>query len=191
MMKLFSFLAVFSSRIKLLTLLNLAFFSCVLVSTMVLDLSLPPEYYWGPMFPQLQEAYGEGLALVVNIFLLNLVLSSFIIITLPGFAFFPLSGFLLLYRASLWGTMLHYQPNSVLLCALPTLIVEGEAYVLAALAGTIVGVSWVKTKWVYAEEAVTRSAAIRKSVKECLVIYLVVVLLLFIGAIVETATLLV
>src|SRR4030042_4677412 len=190
-MKLSSFMAVFSSRIKLLALLNLAFFSCVFTSMLVCDLLFQPEFYWGPTFPTSYETYGEGFALVVNIFLVNLVLSSFVIITLPGFAFFPLSAFLLLYRASLWGMMLHYQPNSVLLCALPTLILEGEAYVLAALAGTIVGVSWVKTKWVYAEEAVTRSAAIRKSVKACLVIYLVVVLLLFIGAIVETATLLV
>jgi hypothetical protein len=69
--------------------MNLVFFGSVFLTASVAWLLLPPALYLGVQ-PELSTYLGSGgLALVVGIFLSNLVLSAFLIVTLPGFVFFP------------------------------------------------------------------------------------------------------
>lgn len=183
-----SCLDVLSRRVKLLALLNLAFFSCVLAGVLVSDLLYPspPLIDSSPPFPQ--QAVGNIAYVVLFIFLFNLSVSGFTVVTLTGFVFFPLSTVFLVYRALLWGLLLHGQPSWLFLAALPTLVLEGEAYVLAAVAGTVAGISWVKPAWLYGEVS-GRIEAFRQSMRECLRIYLIVAVFLFVAAVSETVTL--
>jgi uncharacterized membrane protein SpoIIM required for sporulation len=77
------------------------------------------------------------------------------------------------------------------LAALPTLILEGEAYVLAALAGVNIGLSWLTPNWVYKQEkeSLSRSEALRRAFRQSAYVYVFVVILLLAAAIVETLTL--
>lgn len=180
----------FSLRGRLVVLMNLVFFTCVFLTASVAGFLLPPALYLGVQ-PGLSEMYlgSGGLALVVGIFLSNLVLSAFLIVTLPGFVFFPLSTVFLIVRGFFWGTLISQEPTWALLIFLPTVIIEGEAYALAAAAGTVVGASWIKPKWVNRETKTMRIGALTSSLKECASLYVLVGLLLVIAAIVETAAL--
>jgi len=62
-------------------------------------------------------------------------------------------------------------------------------YVLAALAGVILGLSWLKPRSVYPGAELSRYEAVRRASRECMRIYVLVVLVLFIAAVVETVTL--
>ena len=185
-----SCLDVLSRRVKLLALLNLAFFSCVLTGVLVSDLLYPspPLIDSSPPFPQ--QAVGNVAYVFLFIFLFNLVVSGFTVVTLPGFAFFPLSTVFLVYRALLWGLLLHGQASWLFLAALPTLVLEGEAYVLAALAGTIIGASWIEPALLYGKDVTGRAGALKRAASECFYVYLLVVAFLFFAAVVETVTLL-
>ena len=74
------------------------------------------------------------------------------------------------------------------LTVLPTFVLEGEAYVFAALAGSLAGSSWIRPAYVYREEALSRVVALKKSLEECLRVYVFVAMLLFMAAVVETGT---
>jgi len=183
-------LAVVSLRGRLWAFLNLVFFVSVFGVAFAVELLFPPELSvgWQPRFPEL--IFGDTfLVIFLSIFFSNLILSAFVFVTLPGFVFFPLSGAMLVYRAFLWGLLLRYQPTWLLLAALPTLVLEGEGYVLAAVGGTVAGVSWVKPKRVYKEEDLSRFAAFKKALKECLGIYVFVSIVLLVASAVETVTL--
>lgn len=175
----------FSTRGKLLAIMNAAFLFCVFAVVLVSEFLLPSLPYedLNPPFPEIINA-GSPLMLL-EIFAFNLVLSAFVFVTLPGFVFFPLSTGFLLYRAFIWGVLLHYQPTWLFLIAMPTLILEGEAYVFAAVAGTVVGGSWLKPKWFTNRSDVKRVESLKKGLKECLVIYFFVAVLLFVAATVE------
>lgn len=110
---------------------------------------------------------------------------------MPGFAFFPLSSAFLAYRALIWGFLLSRQPTWLLLIAMPTVILEGLGYCFAASAGTIVGLSWIKPKWVYGAETLNRIEAFKRALKECLTNYFFVTIFLFLAAIIELITLIV
>jgi hypothetical protein len=127
--------------------------------------------------------------MVLSIFIYNVALSAFVAVTLPGFVFFPLSTAFLLYRAAIWGLLLHCQPTWVLLVALPALVFEGEGYVFAAVAGSVVGISWLRPKWLGSGEGLPRFAALKKALKECLIMYLPVVALIFCAATIESLVL--
>jgi len=179
-------LAVLSRRGKLLAFMNSAFFGCVFVVVFVSEFLLPPQLYLDLKPSFAETIFGNGFVLMLfGIFAFNLALSSFIIVTLPGFIFFPLSTGFLVFRAFMWGLLLHAQPNWIRLVAMPTLVLEGEAYALAAVAGTTVGTSWLKPK----KPESTRFEALREALKECLAIYVFVVMLLFAAAFLEAATL--
>ena len=183
-----SFLAILSARGKLLAFMNAAFFFCVFVVFLVSEFLLPSLPYEGlnPPFPEIINA-GFPLMLL-EIFAFNLVLSAFVFVTLPGFAFFPLSTGFLLYRATIWGMLLHYQPTWLFLIAVPTLVFEGEGYIFAAVAGTMVGGSWLKPKWFTDSADGKRVESLKKGLKECLVIYFFVAVLLFVAAAIEAIT---
>lgn len=90
------------------------------------------------------EAYvtGQTLRAILLTFVINLFGGSGATITLPSLII-PFSGLLMgAYRAILWGLI--YAPNTpelrmIFLPHLPTLLLEGQAYVLALLAAVIQG----------------------------------------------------
>lgn len=186
--------AVLWARPRLLVLMNVVFFGGLLVSTLAMGTLFPPTPY-ANLHPDIPD-YFLGLSwplMVLAIFLSNLALSAFVVVSLPGFVFFPASACLLGYRAFLWGLLFGPLPTYTFLAALPIIFLEGEAYVLAATAGTTVGVSWLKPAWLqsarlHTSEAPSRCDAFRRALKECSEIYVLVILLLFVAAAVETAT---
>jgi len=188
-MKFPSCLAVLFARGRLLALMNFAFFGCVFVVVFASEFLLPPQpcLESHPSFPRMFFS-DNFFIMFLGIFLFNLVLSAFVVVTLPGFMFFPLSTAFLLYRAFIWGLLLHHQPTWIFLVALPTLVFEGEGYVFAAIAGTVVGGSWVKPNWLYSDGSFTRAEALKKASRECLRVYAFVFLFLLIAAVVETVT---
>jgi len=185
-----SFLAILSTRRRLLAFMNLAFFWCLFLVLIAFDFLFPHPLYLG-QHPSYLETFSEGNLAIkfLDIFFSNLVLSSFVFVTLPGVVFFPLSAGFLLFRAFVWGSLIRLLPTWAFLVVMPTLVLEGEAYVLAAIAGTVVGVSWIRSKWLYGEESLTRTEAFKKALKECILMYILVVIFLFIAAVVEVATL--
>ncbi len=189
MPKLSSLLSLLSSRVKLVVFMNLFFFGGVFVTALMLGFLLPPQLYEGPPAQFSATVSGSLILTVLSIFVFNLIVSAFVIITLPGFVLFPLSAAFLVYRAFIWGVLIYESPNWVFLIALPTLVLEGEGYVFAAVAGTLVGISWIKPKWVCKAESVSRAESLKKALRECAWAYVFVMMFLFIAAIVETAAL--
>jgi hypothetical protein len=90
-----------------------------------------------------QFLYANAPLLFLFIFCFNLVVAAFCVVTLPGFLFFPLSAALMTLRAVLWGLLLGPLPTGFFLDVLPTMLLEGEAYVIAAAVGLTVGYSWL------------------------------------------------
>jgi len=181
---------VLASRSGLLVFMNLLFFGSVFFTALVLDFLLPPQLYTGPSGQFSGMFLSDNLILsVLNIFMFNLVVGSFVVVTLPGFVLFPLSAAFLVYRAFIWGALIFQSPSSVFLVTLPTLVLEGEGYVCAGVAGTLVGVSWIRPEWIYQAESESRTEHLKRGLGECGWLYVLVVVVLFIAAIVETATL--
>jgi len=85
--------------------------------------------------------------------------------------------------------LLNRLSTPVFLSALPTLILEGEGYVLASLIGIVLGMSWLKPRWAYRGEELSRSEAVKRAFGDCARVYAWVAILLLAGAVVETATL--
>ena len=85
------------------------------------------------------------------------------------------------------GALLAGVPTSNFPLVLPTIILEGEGYVLAALAGVNLGLSWFKPEWIY-KESVSRREAVRMALRNCFYNGLVNLFLLT-AAIVEVVSL--
>jgi hypothetical protein len=172
------------SRWKLLSALNAVFFSVALGVGLIAGFVLAPSVYYGqPVYVFPQFLYGSVLLMFLFIFCFNLAIGAFAVVTLPGFLFFPLSAALLTFRAVLWGLILSPLPQGLFLVALPTLVLEGEAYVLAAAVGTTVGYSWLTRP-----KDLTRSKAFTDTFKRDVSAYVFVILLLLTAAAVESAT---
>jgi hypothetical protein len=126
--------------------------------------------------------------MILAIFLFNLVLSGLVVLALPGLVFFPLSAVFLAVRGALWGFMLN-QPSTVpFMLMLPTLVLEGEGYVLVSMTGAILGLCWLKPNWIYGDEQLSRRDALKFSVKEVLHLLFLGAMLLFLAAVIETLT---
>lgn len=173
-------------RWRLIAFLNVLFFSVVLGAAVAAQLLLPPPLSSGgsvSLFPW--PLTNLGPAVFFLIFVFNLAVSAFVVVTLPGFVFFPLSACILAFRAILWGLLLYPLPSGNFLAALPIVFLEGEGYVLAAAAGTVVGLSWFRPS-----VDLSRREAFRNGLQECGSIYVVIFLLLLAAAVAETATIL-
>ena len=180
---------IFFMRINIFAVLNLIFFVSVFSVVFFGRLLFPPTVYdqWTP-WPS--EVFQNNFILIVLIiFLSNLALAAFLTVTLPGILFFPLSAVALIYKAVLWCSLLYPVSGRIMLAVLPTLFLEGEAYVISAGAGTIAGFSWLFSKKLYKEEMLSRKEAFESGLKECLRLYILVASLLLIAAMVETTTL--
>lgn len=175
------------TRWKVFASFNALFFGGVFVTLLLAGTFLPPPLYtgWNPDLPELFMS-GGWLFLMLGIFIFNLALSSFVFVTLPGIVFFPLSPGFLLYRALLLGLFLYAQPVWLFVISLPVILFEGEAYVLAAVAGTVFGASWVHPNWTYPGEKWTRVEVLKKATKEFAGMYILISIFLFIAAVTET-----
>jgi hypothetical protein len=179
---------VFSRRSAVFAVLNAAFFGSIFVSALVVQLLVPPSPYEGES--DWIHVFLLGLEwplMMLVVFLFNLVFSGFALLTLSGFVFFPLPAVVLVMRGALWGFMLTGMPTWLFLLALPTMVLEGEGYVAASVAGTVLGLSWVKPGWVY-EEGSPRGVALRKAFNEAVRLYLLVATLFLVAAIIEVVT---
>ncbi len=184
-----SFLRFIRDWWKVFALFNLLFFGCVLVVVLLAGFTLPLPFYqgWSPNVPEV--FLGDNwLVMVLGIFVFNFCVSAFVVVTLPGIIFFPLSVFFLFFRAVLWGLLLYALPTWLFFAALPTIILEGEAYVFAAVAGTIIGTSWIKPDWIYHGSMLSRADAFKRALGECLKVHVFVAVLLFVAAVVEATT---
>lgn len=171
----------------MLAFLNLLFFGGILAVGVVMRVLFPPPLYpsWYSMF--LGSPPKDAAAMVLSILATNLLITALVFTTLPGIAFFPLSAGFLAYRAVLWGLVVWATPATLLIKTLPVILLEGEGYVLAALAGTIFGLSWFKPKWLNLGKISRTEAFVVEGTNEFLSLYVFVVLLLFVSAIVEAA----
>lgn len=180
--------AVVSRRFSFLVVLNWLFFSVMVAGVLLREAGVVLVYTWpfGDIFPAETD---NALVVFGVIFLFNLVLSGFVLVTLTGLAFFGLPLFLLCFRAFWWGVLLNGLSTPAFLFALPTLVLEGEGYVFAALAGVNLGLSWLKPEWTYEGKVLSRSGAVKQAFRDCVHIYFFVALLLLAAAVVETVTL--
>jgi hypothetical protein len=142
----------------------------------------------GPL-EELLGAYSGGQILLAAVltFAVNLIGGSFAFITLPSLII-PFSGLLVgVYRAMLWGLL--FSPSAVvgagLVFHLPTLILEGQAYVLAMLAAYVQGMALLRPKSVGVE---THRQGYWEGVKLSVRLYLLVVVVLLVAALYEAVS---
>jgi len=181
-------LSVVSKRLFLLMVLNWLFFGGIVAGALLGRLGLVNLSWWPFGERILNQEVVFSSWLVLEIFLFNLVLSGFVLLTLSGMVFFPVSLAFLVVRVLLWGILLNQLSTSLLLAVLPTLILEGEAYVIAAVAGVTLGLSWLRPDWAFKGQNLSRKEAFRTAAIECGRMYVLVIILLLAGAVVETIT---
>jgi len=176
----------------LLALMNVLFFGSILVVVAFFERTLPPPLVLNVRSPFLEELFnGDPFVSAFAILIFDLFFSAFVFVMLLSVAFFPLSIGFLLFRAFIWGSLLYSQPTWTLLVAIPTVILQGEAYALAALTGLLVGLSWIKPEWVYRGKSLTRREAFNKSLEEYRMFYVFAIMFMVAGAITETVALMV
>jgi hypothetical protein len=138
-------------------------------------------------FASVGNAYGSGQVIVAMLltFVLNLMLGSFLVITLPSLLI-PFSGLLMgICRAILWGLLLSPTTPQLALTMIPhslTLILEGQGYILAMLAAYVQGKAFL---WPRTLRVATRWQGYKAGVKRSVQLYLLVILVLAIAAIYE------
>lgn len=118
-------------------------------------------------------------------FLVNLVIASFLYITLPSLII-PYLGILMgIYRAILWGLIFspgHPDMKMIMIPHSITLILEGQAYILAMFGVFLQGTAFLFPKTVGLER---RGQGYREGLKRTGKIYILIVLTLLVAAIYE------
>jgi len=176
-------------RGSLLTLINTIYFGSIFISALLMQLWFPPMLREESIeFPHFMFTDWGLPTLVLSIFLFNLLVSGFILTTLTGLVFFALPLAILVLRATVWSALLNTLSTQALLLALPTIIFEGEGYVLTATAGVILGLSWLKPPLIYGNEPLSRSEALKKALKEATHIFAWATIILFTAALIEGFT---
>lgn len=166
--------------------MNILYFGSMLVAALITGRQYALEDEW--IIDGNLAGTGGLVVMFASIFLFNLVVSGFLVLTLTGLLFFVLPAGLLVMRAALWGFMMNQLSTPVFLAAFPTLLLEGEGYVIAGVAGVNLGLAWLKPSWV-GGGGISRREALRQAVKECGYLYVLVIVLLLVAAVVETFTL--
>lgn len=181
--------ALVQSRWKSIVFLNLVFFGCLLLTLVFAEYQLqtPVDLGWHPSV--LGDLSGAGwIGMMLSIVAFNLVLNGFLVGSLSGILLFPLPIGFLFYHAFNLGLILWALPSSVFWSTMFAFVFEGEAYVFGALGGALVGLSWIMPNWIYGPEHLSRTVAVRKSLKELACFYLIAVILLLIAAAIEAST---
>jgi hypothetical protein len=128
---------------------------------------------------------AEVLKAIGLTFIVNLVIGSFLYITLPSLII-PFHGFLLgIYRAVLWGLLFYPGHPDIGMIMLPhsiTLILEGQAYILALFAVYLQGRAFLWPKSVGLE---THRQGYVEGLKRTGRMYILVILTLAIAAVYE------
>jgi hypothetical protein len=128
---------------------------------------------------------GQVLLAIVLTFGLNLAIASFLWITLPSLVI-PFSGLLTgACRAVLWGLLFSPSSPEMSMVMIPhslTLILEGQAYILAMLAAYIQGKAFL---WPGTVDATTHTQGYLAGVKRSLRLYLLVAIVLAVAAVYE------
>ena len=133
------------------------------------------------------SAYGGGKVLLAMVltFTVNLILGTFVVITIPSLLI-PFSGLLVgALRAVLWGLLLSPTTPELAKAMIPhslTLVIEGQGYILALLAVYIHGKAFL---WPRTVGAATHGQGYRVGVNRSTQVYLLVVLLLAVAAVYE------
>lgn len=140
----------------------------------------------GPLSP-VAGAYsgGQVLLAIVFTFVLNLAIGSFLWITLPSLVL-PFSGLLTGgFRAVLWGLLFSPSSPEMSVVMIPhslTLILEGQAYILAMLAAYIQGRAFL---WPATVDATGHGEGYWAGMKRSLRLYLLVAIVLAVAAVYE------
>jgi hypothetical protein len=138
--------------------------------------------------PGLFQAIGAGkiLTIIATIFGINSIIASFLSITVPNIV--GLGTIVFIYRPIVWGLLyapINFQAAILLLYVIPTLLLEGIAYVIVFTASLDLPLSIVKPEKF---EEKSRLKAFKKAWIYNLKSYVLVLIVLFIAAVVETAT---
>ena len=128
---------------------------------------------------------AEVLKAIGLTFIVNLVIGSFLYITLPSLII-PFLGFLLgIYRAALWGLLFYPGHPDIGMIMLPhsiTLILEGQAYILALFAVYLQGRAFLWPRSVGLE---TRGQGYVEGLRRTGKMYILVILTLAVAAVYE------
>lgn len=132
----------------------------------------------GPLSPYLSLK-------IIYTFLFNLIFGAFLSTTLPGVVFF-LPILINIYRAWFVGVVFYGFTSSTVggIVFLLTLLFEFGGYVFSSVAGIVIGLSLLFPKR-YGRD---RKEALKVATKEAAYIYVMVVILLFLGAVWEMTT---
>lgn len=141
------------------------------------------------VFPGLMQAIGAGdvVKIIATIFVFNSIFGSFLAITLLNLV--GLGILVFIYRPIMWGLI--YAPTSpsatmLLIAVIPTLILEGVAYVIAFAASLDFVLAIAKPKSLGEE---SRFKAWKKAWVYNLKSYVLVLIMLLVAAVVESITL--
>ena len=181
---------------KAYILINITYYGLVVIFMIVAAFNQPLQ---NEMLASVGESFDSGplsavgsaymnadvLKAIGLTFVVNLFLASLLQITLPS-AIIPFSGFLIgIVRAVTWGLLLSPAHPDLRLAMIPhsiTLLLEGQAYILALLAAYVHGRAWIWPKTVGAE---THSRGYVEGLKHTGKLYIVVILTLAVAAIYE------
>jgi len=158
-------LSVVSGRMLLLAVLNWVFFGVIFVATLLGTVRYRESIAW-PVGESSIPGQISSLPLplmAMYIFSFNLLVSGFVLLTLSGLAFFALPIVFLFLRALLWSAIIAAWPSPFFLAAFLVFILEGEAYILASVAGVVLGLSWLKSDWIYSDRSLSRFESLRES----------------------------
>ena len=179
---------VLRERSLLFALMNFIFFGSVIAGSF-----LAQQVFLTPMSLPFDggnlEISNVSAGFVFEFFGWNLVVNAFLFMTVPGVFFFALPFVVFILRGLIWGFTLTFLSTDKLLAILPTVFLEGEGYVLAAMAGVILGLSWFWPRLIYPSRELSRREALSAAWGEAKILLAIVVLLLLIAAIVKTVTL--
>ena len=169
----------------------------LLIIGMIIGLTYPPlstgatgaiGNQFSTVFPGLVQAIGAGdiIGIIVTIFAVNSILGSFLQLTVLNNI--GLGTLIFIYRPLIWGIL--YAPTSpqatmTLIVVIPTLLLEGIAYIIAFAASIDLILAIVKPKSLGEE---SRLKAWKKAWIYNLKSYVLVLIMLFAAAVVETIT---
>lgn len=129
---------------------------------------------------------GKMLTVMATIFGINSIFASFLTITVPNII--GLGTITYIYRGIIWGLIyapIDSQSTMLLLYVIPTLLLEGTAYVIAFTASLDLPLALIRPEKLGKK---SRWEAFKKAVVNNLKSYVLVLIVLLIAAIVETVT---
>ena len=173
-------------RWKLISILDLLFFGCLTAAVVSAEIEslAPVSSGWHPNV--LESLSGAGwIGTTIGIVVFQLLFGGFLVASLSGMLLFPLPVGILAYHAFCLGLILWAVPSSMFWPLMLAFFLEGEAFVLGALGGILVGISWMMPSLLYGRERYSRKETLVKSLTDSACFYLLAITLLIAAAVVE------